>query len=361
MKTKLFIISFLLLAAGALNARVRTVDNNTITGGAPNNALRYTNLQIAIDSAQVGDTIYVVGSPNTYTSYGEKTFNNGNIYITTQITLIGAGYAVTGTQSNYPSYISYCYLDSIAYKNQVSGTKILGMDFYQFSNSDGPINNIDMERCYIANWLYVDGSNWTIFNNNIYAINVENESNILIQNNFVGNVCNSNQATVTVDHNNFTLNEWAIGYNGSMTNTTITNNVFYFCNPEPNNNNVTNCTFSNNLTCYLPAVNLNTFANNTDLNNVSTTGPVFADGTIPATYTSQNQWIYNWTAYNGSNTADATGANDGTAIGVYGGSHPMPNMTGATRIPQMTLLMNLGSVVPVGDSLKVNFKARIQQ
>jgi hypothetical protein len=342
MKTKLFILSFIVLTFGSLQAHVITVSNNAVNAG------HFTKIQTAADSVNVDDTIYVMGSPTDY----------GNVYIKTRCTIIGAGYAVTGTQNNWASIVDYVYLDSIAFQNPVSGTKIMGLDVnssIQIS-STGALNNIDIERCYVNSWIYVGGTNWTIRNNDIDYINCQNNANIYIQNNFIYGIVTSNQTTVIIDHNNFVDNSSNIFWYNDIHNALITNNVFYYGNPQYG---CYSCTFSNNITSYGSVVSLNTYAGNTGAGNIFATPPGWTDATIPASTVGQNTiWNYKWTFKAGSPAHNA--ATDGTDIGVYGGSYPMPNLTGATRIPQMTL-MNVSGIVPAGGSINVNFKARDQK
>ena len=52
---------------------------------------------------------------------------------------------------------------------------------------------------------------------------------------------------------------------------------------------------------------------------------------------------------------------DGSDLGIYGGTQPMINLTGASNlIPQMTLLNISNPSLPVNDNLNVRFKARKQ-
>jgi hypothetical protein len=351
MKTKLFILSFLALAVGRLSAHVITVSNGPVSGG------HFYNLQIAIDSANVGDTVYCIGSPNNYNSYGESTYNDNNIHITNRITLIGAGYAVTGTQNNYVSYISgSIILDSNAFTVQLSGTKILGMDCGSqlYQNGSGSINNVDVERCYIPSWVYVFGHGWTIINNDIYGVIVQYNAYTYIQNNFLYQVQNSNQTTVVISNNDFVISGGNPFY--TVSNALIANNVFFYDNPDAN---VTSCVFTNNIAFNGSALVLPPAGNTGSGNSVPASLGVFGftDASLTG-YVGQNVWTHVWT-FKPSSPA-YHGGTDGTDMGVNGGAYPYPNYTGATRIPQMTLL-NVPAIVPQGGSMNVNFKARDQK
>jgi len=350
MKTKLSIFSFILLAVGTLSAHVITVSNNSITAG------HFTNLQQAIDSAHVGDTVYVMGSPTTYVGLSTNPGGDAsNIYITTQITLIGAGYAVTGTQYNYASIVNSIYIDSSFGGNKVSGTKVMGMDIasnFDY-NSTSNINDIDLERCYVGGQINVYGSNWLIHNNDINYIDCQYEGNIYIQNNFIVYIQYSSATTVVIDHNNFVTDGSSYFYN--IQNALITNNIFWFGRPD-NGSYISGNTFSNNVCTNSSPIVLPP-AGNAGSNDTTTAASYF-NGSVPSSTVGQNAiWNYNWTIKTSSLIHNR--GTDGTDPGVYGGSYPMPNLTCATRIPQMTL-MNVGGVAPAGGNLNVNFKAKVQ-
>jgi len=337
MKTSLLSFGILLFAAGTLQANVITCSNNAINAGM------YTTIQAAHDAAGVGDTVYVMGSPSSY----------GDLTIKTRITVIGAGYALTGTQYNYASTLGNIYFDTVGFGNPVSGTHLMGLYFQGINQTgSGAINNITIERCFVNSTLNIYGHNWNIRNNNAYYININNNSYIYIQNNFIGYIQNTNSPTVVVSNNDFVSYSYNTFYNTS--NALIANNIFYYCNPTAG---ATGCTFSNNITTASTAMVLPP-AGNTGANNINNTPPGFTDATIPSATVSQASISgYNW-KLKPTSPGHNTGT-DATDIGAYGGAYPMPNLTGATRIPQMQLF-NAAGVVPQGGNLNVNFKARKQ-
>jgi hypothetical protein len=338
MKTKLLVLSFLLAAIGTLSAKVWTVSNNAVNAG------HFTAIQSAADSAMAGDTIYVMGSPTDY----------GNVTIKCRVTMIGAGYALTGTQYNYYSEVDNIYIDSASFGQVVSGTKIMG--FWVNSNFDysgtSNISGVDVERCYLNSTMYVNGPNWHIVNNDIYSIQVQYWNNTYIQNNFIEYIYYSNQTSVLIDHNNFVVTNGNMF--SSVSNAIISNNIFWWGTPQ---NNVTSCVFSNNVTTYSTTINLPPAGNSGSNNNFSGAS-YFTDATIPAGNVGQNSiWNYKWTIKPAS--AIHNSGSDGTDPGVYGGAYPMPNLTGATRIPQMVQL-NVSGVAPAGGNLNVNFISKVQ-
>ena len=207
MKTLMLNLGFVVLAAGTMQANVLTCSNNAIAAG------QYSSIQAAHDAANVGDTVYVMGSPTAY----------GDLTIKKRITLIGAGYAVTGTQNNWVSLVGTIYLDTISFGSPISGTKIMGMDFSNgiSQTGSGSINYIDVERCYMSN-LGVYGTNWTIHNNIISNISCGSQSYLYIQNNFLGSVQYSNKTTVVISNNDFNFNNGNAFY--SVSNALIANN-----------------------------------------------------------------------------------------------------------------------------------------
>jgi hypothetical protein len=331
-------MSLAILTFGSLEANVITCSNNVINAG------QYTAIQTAVDAANPGDTVYVMGSPSSY----------GDVTIKKHITMVGAGYAVTNTQNNWGTTVGYIYLDSIGFGAQVSGTKIMGFSVNSSiqQTGSGAINWIDIERCYVSSYVYVFGSNWTIRNNDIYNIQVNYNAFCYINNNFLGSISNTNKNTVIISNNNFVTNS----YNAfsTVSNAIISNNIFYYCSPLAS---VTSCSFSNNITTNSTAQVLPP-AGSSGAGNLNNTPPGFVDASIPTGTVGQNAiWNYNWHITTGSPAHN--GGTDGTDLGVYGGTYPYPNMTGATHIPQMQVL-NVSGTVPQGGNLNVNFKARKQ-
>src|ERR1700728_2350826 len=90
-------IAALLLGVGSLSAHVITVSSTNL-----NISNCYTSLQAATNAAKPGDTVYVMGSTN---SYGNDTIK------TPHITLIGDGFYATGTENPNPTTVGNFYLN----------------------------------------------------------------------------------------------------------------------------------------------------------------------------------------------------------------------------------------------------------
>lgn len=332
---------FLILSV-AVHATVLTVSNSPASGG------QYTTINAAISAASVDDTVYVNGSAFTYAA---TTINK-------RITLIGAGYSPTGTQYNMGTSISSITLDSVLFTNPVFGTHIIGVDvngvssFYRFSD-------IHIERCRIGN-LNAPGDGWIIENNIITgAVNVYNSScavnNMIIRNNFllggISSGCVTAAAGLLVDHN-------IIGQHIDYTNyALITNNIFFYANITGSYLNSYNI-YNNNITINLSPDVLPFGANSGtgNYNNI-TASTVFSNGLTSAT---NYPALLNYDWHVIVSSQGHNGATDGTDIGLYGGTMVMPNLTGASTLPQIYLFDISNSSIPLNGTLNYEFKARKQ-
>ena len=122
---------------------------------------------------------------------------------------------------------------------------------------------------------------------------------------------------------------------------------------------MSNCTFNNNITSSSVS-NILPFGTNSGTGNINDVA--FANLFVNAASAAQI-WptilITDWHLLNSSPGHNA--ASDGTDIGIYGGTMPMPNWTGVSNlIPQMTLLNINNTSLPVNGNLNVRFKARKQ-
>lgn len=318
-------------------ATVITVSNNQNSPG------QYTDLASAISAASNGDTIYVHGSQTNY----------GNVTIDKQLTLIGTGH---NPDKDFPfvSQLSSVYLDSIPFGNSASGSKIIGFDITSsLTNSGGDvINNIEVKRNRI-NYLYVRGSNWLIENNVIdFNLYINNNANVVIDNNLIdGIIYNSNQSSVVIINNTFHGDGGATRYSISNIDfAVITNNIML--GRHPNNTNVDNCTFNNNIT-YQTSADTIPFGTNTGAGNFVGIDPLLV--TISGTSFS---YTNNYDLQGGSPCINA--GTDGNDIGAYGGGAPFPDMTGAPRIPQIKQFTINNPVIQQNDSLSIYFKAKKQ-
>ena len=319
-------------AAVTLNAKVLTVSNHAITAG------KYTTVQEAIDAAAIGDTIYVHGSTTGY----------GNIKINKRLVLIGAGHNNKETQHNLNSSLSSIELAATNSSILSSGTVIKG---FSISGIYGTASNVIIERNNISS-ITVGGNNWIIKNNFISSLIVQSNSNIIISNNILYYVQNSDKPSVVIT-NNILLG----GYLYSVSYATITNNVIIETRKD-NFSNSSQSTFNKNIAVYFDEVNFVTFppAGNTGIGNKNTVDNQFVSDITGKSISVDQARNYDWHLL--PTSLGYKYGTDGTDCGIYGGSYPMPNMSGVTQLPQVISMDIQNSVIPVGGTLNVELKAK---
>ncbi len=349
MKNLIFIICGVVSFTNSLHATVRTVSNYASTPA------QYNTVQAAINASTEGDTIYINGSPTNY----------GDFVIDRRLTIIGAGYDVSGTDYNFNTSVGYITFDSV-FNHTVAGTQLMGLEINgqisYASGDNGNIHNITIKRCLVNSYLYVSGNNWLIINNLIrYPIYLNNFNNTLISNNilFQAYLYNSSQSSLYVMNNLF------IYYSGSyliysLTNANIFNNIFYACDVSAYNsiNNVFNNNLSYNTANYtLPPTG------NSGTGNLQQQDPKFMDqssipapGQTPIAYNALKN--YNWRLQASSPAKNA--GTDETDLGIYGGPYPWPGFTGMPNIPVIQSFYIKNPVLQKTDQLKIVIKATKQ-
>jgi len=351
MKNFTMILAFMLFATISTKATVWIVNNNS----ANNSAANFTSLQAAVDSASVGDTLYVSGSPLSY----------GYINVDKQLVFIGEGYHHIG--GKYSTTVSTFYLkDKIDDLNQfirnANGCVFTGFDCSISSSIDG-ISNISIIRNKVSigykGTSSYPATNWIIINNIISYLSYNSyasySNNFLILNN-IFNTSGSIYISGAIIKNNLFFKPF------SYSNNTISNNIFYGVSPTGSNNS----SFKNNLS-YASGKSITTnfdfSSNNIDTNNVENQDPKFVD--MPATTSPDFNYAHD---YHLQSTSPAIGAGvDGTDIGIYGGNYPFPyggpipmQTSAVPAIPQITDLEITNTIVPIDSALHINLKARIR-
>lgn len=339
--------ALLALAGTTARATVRIVDNNV------NAATPYSVIDSAIKASAPGDTVYVQASPTSY----------GNVNIDRRITLIGAGYDITGTQHNLNSKVGGIYLDSTIVFGPVAprGTKIIGLDAsYVSADQADNISSVSVERCRVSS-VSISNPYWRVVNCIVSSISMSSNSSsrlgghyAFISNNIITSTVYGFGATMTgvVITNNF--------FHGSdfiytCRNTVISNNIFWFSSGTTPFSGTLNSTFSNNLhfgtsTLTLPP------AGNSGGGNMANTNPQFVNVPLSSAFSTTDIPTYNFGFQTGSAAINA--GSDGTNIGPSGGGYPMSVFTGAPQLPQMQELNILNPVVNLNQPLNINFKAR---
>ena len=334
-------------------AQVITVSNQSNSPG------QYSNLQAAINAANPGDTLYVQGSTNSY----------GNITVNKRLTFIGPGFNPQG-QFIVTANIGSITLDSVVPTSSGTGSNFIGLNIANITETVyySQINNILVDRCRISGSLksYISGNNWIIRNclfiwaGHLNVINIGNWSNLVILNNvfsfspFGPNstfpaIENSYQSSIIINNNIFT------GYNQggafqNIANAQFSNNIFYGKSPT----GATSSVFSNNLSFGGSAPILPP-TGNIGQNNLVNVDPQFVS--IPV-----NTFTFDY-AYDFHLDTTLLGS-DGTDIGIFGGTYPMPSfggyiITGHPRLPQVYFLHLQNNVISLNTPLNITVKARI--
>lgn len=347
--------ALLVLAGTTARATVRIVDNNV------NAATPYSVIDSAIKASAPGDTVYVQASPIQY----------ADVRIDRRITLIGAGYAVTGTQFNLTSRVQNVYLDSNTVGLPVYGSAIIGLDVN--SNIEEAPNNIfqgikdiSIERCRIGGDIAVSGNFWRIthcITNGITlgggsgtpkrAAHYAFVSNNVIDGSLAGPA--APMSGIVIANNFFT------GTGGSLFgvhNTLIQNNIFWQQNSSAVVSSAANSTFNNNITFKVTGSTTPTLppTGNGGSSNMNNTNPQFVNVPLSTAFSYTDIPTYNFGFQTGSPAINA--GSDGTNIGPSGGAYPMTLFNGVPQLPQMQELNILNPVVNLNQPLNINFKAR---
>lgn len=338
----LFIILVILQLVVSIEAKQWTVSNNPLF------IAQFTSLKTAIDSASVGDTIYVYQSPN----------HHGTVTIDKGLTIIGAGYHPS--QKSYVQFIvSADNVNITGFEaNITAGSVTLKVKNLTISNVYGSINLVNVENGIIFNSMF----------NYIYTTDVS-VKDFIITNCFIGKLACTDKAQLLVSNNNFLRNSTCDGSvrsvfaNASNCITTkgitIDNNLFVNGTPSQ----LEFCSINNNLT-FNTAQNTLPYGNNTGKGNIINQDPKFVGN-----YTSDvsiNQIISNNIDYRLEVDSPAINAGtDSTDIGVTGGLFPWPknangtlDYTGAPRIPIIEYFQLKNTVVGKDGTLRFNVKGR---
>lgn len=332
---KLILTMLLAICFSFAHATIHNVDNS------PNRPAGYIgNLQLAVNSASAGDTIYIYPSNQTY----------GNITIKQRLHLFGKAY--DGTIGNV------CRLDNLSLDTAVSpstnpsGSSFQGLTVSYVTCQKPNICNImlvgNMIRSYID--LANNCSGWFIANNLIEGFLMLNyNSNILITNNIFNNgyaVYYSNSPSVVFSHN-MVLNFLYFAYCNNMI---VSDNIFV-CNGNTNSQYMSNNNFINNLSW---RTTLTPYAippeGNYGTGNISNQDPQFMTALSSGAFDSSKD--YHLKATSPAKNA----ASDGTDMGPFGGTNPFV-WGGYFSIPKISQSTITNPVINVNTPVNVNVKA----
>ncbi len=333
MKTsKLFSTLLFALLATGMQATIYNVNNDTPSPG------EYTNLQVAIDAASAGDTIYLAP---TLINYGDITLGK-------QLVIMGPGFQVGADILGAHAVVEDIDIADVA----ASGSGLHSFRFHTLTSSIAAsaaiISNFSVKRCLIIN-----------------QINSANDY-------FTGYIFEGNKFVATTASLTASV---AGAYNsGTFSNNIINGIVYYIVNSEVSHNcflgpsggasfllySSTNNTLINNI-----SIGRNVFATgatNTYAGNISFDGSnnTFPNGTnlenVDPLFTSAASGYFAWTndyTLAGGSPGIGTGAG-GADIGLYGGDG-VYRKDGEPSIPIIrSANVPGGNTVPANSTFNVN-------
>ncbi|OYT11668.1 MAG: hypothetical protein B6I18_03305, partial [Bacteroidetes bacterium 4572_112] len=301
----------------------------------------YENLQLALNTAVAGDTIYLYPSNSSY----------GSIEVKKEIHIFGVGFDGT---SGSVSRIGDIRLDSLSTQSgNPSASSFQGIKFSSLVCQKKNMSNIVIAGCEFSSVnLSYNCSSWLIVNNLISGyISVSNNSLIIISNNIFMysdyGIQSSNSPSVIVSHNLFF--NWQ-DFN-SVYNAIITDNIFMFNSYASSSSSMAHNIFNNNLG-WRSALNPGLIPpeSNTGSGNISNQDPEFITASSTPNFDKTKDYHLS------SSSAGKNAATDGTDIGVYGGSTPFV-WGGVFSIPKIILTNITNPVINQSTPINVNIKA----
>jgi len=339
---KNIVLFWLLLLGTTAQAAVLTLNNRNPSPG------QYTTFAAAQDAASAGDTILVHGSSVSY----------GTVNISKSLTVIGPGH-----KPNLPTSLSANFVN-IEFASNTSNIRLYGLFASNIGWDGTPRTNVDnvvIENCSFGGaFAFNNSSNWLIKNNVLSSVSLDgsNATGIVISNNYLGGAASAclfnfgGSGTKQVINNLIT----GIGDNytgqGSMSNTTFENNIFYGRAPGLNSGSQTNCVYNNNLS-YLTINNTLPTAGQSGSGNQVNVNPLLVNAPVPP---APQDFSYTRNYRLGIGSPGLGAGTGGTNLGVYESDHEF-SMTGEPARPQTTTVTTPASV-PLGGTISTSFTIR---
>ena len=310
-----------------------------------------TNLQIVVNSASIGDTIYLEPSSQTY----------GNVTLNKKLTIIGNGYFLGNFPMNdsLQHHVDYSILNGLILDNGSSGSTITGIYFtYQFPYEVKleRVSNIKFVRNYVSTDFTIHGDT---LNNTYISQNYFADGHYVRQSNSLA------QTITTLNFSNNFISGPLLFADGvdNMTLMKITNNTFY----NNNTHEFKNAEFFNNI---LVQGALATWTTNNNVHhNIanSINGLPIGTGnvnnvamnffvTTPSSTNIDRDWQLNCTS---SNAACGTGVG-GVNMGMFGGTTPYI-LSGIPSVPSIYILKTPTLSVLQGGNIDINISSRTNQ
>lgn len=358
----LFTFCFAIIVVFQLNAQSVWIADNRPT--APTGAHIFPDVASAISAASPGDIIHIIPSQ---TFYPDFTITKDSL------TFFGIGFNPDKDQPN-KSWVA-----NLTIATGVFGTRISGLnvnDDLTIGNADGATGNIFIENGDIDRIVTTTAGSGTKTTSNIVIRNCvigmressavavlhltqeANPTSVVITNNIIMGTSSSssggpgslNVADAIIKNNLFYGNNSSDFAFNDVTTTTITNNIFFGRAPVTDalTGTVNNSTYTNNISFNTPNDVFPIGSNgNTGSGNIPSTDPQFV-GVLLA-----DDWDFaNDPSLGGG--PGIGGGNDGTDIGLTGGTIPF-SITG-TPLPTIKVL-RLPEIIKQGDNVDATIEA----
>lgn len=347
-----------------LNVTAQTVwiaDNRPT---APTGAHIFADIASAITAASPGDIIHIIPSQTFYPDFAVSKDS---------LTFFGIGFNPDKDQPN-KSWVGNLTINTGVFGTRISGLNVNGD--ITIGTNDGATGNIFIENGDIDRIVTTTAgspgkalSNLVIRNciiglretSAIPVLDLTNETNptsVVITNNVImgtssatsGGAGSLNVADAIVKNNLFYGNNSSdFAFNG-VTTSTITNNIFFGRAPVTDalTGTVNNSTFTNNISFNTPNDVFPIGSNgNTGSGNLQATDPMFTNVPLADDWDFANDPIL-------TGGPGITGGNDGTDIGLTGGTIPF-SITG-TPLPTIKVL-RLPEIIKQGDNVDATIEA----
>ncbi len=339
-----------------LFATIRTVSN------LPATLAQFNTIQAAVNAAASGDTIYIHGSPNAYSSF---------TITDKQLVIIGPGWSPNKNLPFTANVPGFTFNGTLCSNTEIQGLVITSTVAI---NSNHP-NNLRFIRNYITQSISVQlleaGTyigylfEGNVFDNAfVHASTGATYQNFLFQNNYffesgccVGGNFNgfTNSINVLINHNLFfgPASGTRDVFSSNCRFLTITNNVFVKRNAANANSS---STFNNNITFNAGTNNPWAVNSNTDAGgNVVNTDPLMADQS--AVNAGTNNALGDYTIASGpANNSGSDGKDMGLLYDAVGSLNWVNSRT--SRLPFLFSMNIINPTIPVGGTINVAVEAR---
>jgi hypothetical protein len=339
-------------------ATIRTVSNN------PSTIAHFNTIQAAIDAASSGDTIYVHGSPNTYTGFNiaskrlviigpgyrpEKNLAH-TVQVNTQVTISGIG--ASGSELQGLIFTQPVSVTTLGVSNiRVVRNRFFSTLFYLTPNTAGTITGYLFESNWFDNSVVISSNAYTI-ENFLFQNNIFYESGCCISASISGF---TNSVNVLIDHNLFYGRSTGTGdvFASNTRFLTISNNIFVRRNITAN---LSSSIFNNNIT--FNSANDAPWTVNSNVNgggNIADQDPQMADQESVNNAINNPQLNFTIAAGPANNTAT-----DGKDIGLLFDATGSLNWTNS-RISRLPFIYSMSITTPTvvpGGGVSVTVESR---